>query len=161
MSVNRYKLRNFDNHHDDYQFPVSSLDYSFSNTLYDMNKGVTHDFLHSDKGHEDDSVRIVSDVEICMSQSPDITSRYPAEYRNNLRNSLEGMRSPVVHSGMTDDQLLNSHSVNGLELDERVAVTKSLADSLDSALSRLKPDIPSDTSAPADTSTSSDISTSE
>lgn len=141
MPINRFKLRNFGSHREPFVDITSfELDYSFSNSLFDSNKGVTHDFIHSCKNSDDDHVRIVSDVEIIMSNDDCVSSLYSPEYRQKLLNSLQGLRTVTSSPPRSDDELLNSTSVNCLELDERVSVTKSLADCLTKFNSNLSGD---------------------
>lgn len=121
--INRFKLRNFDDHHDDFHRPCVPLDYVKSDTLYDNNKGVTH-FIFKDPNS--DNHRIVSDVEICMSDSPEITSQFPAEYRNALRNKLQNQpHSPLRSTPVSDDDLIATSVSPQLEMDERADLVKS------------------------------------
>lgn len=119
--MNNYKQRNYGSRGIVHE-PVllSSEDYFYSNYIYDQNKGKTHDFLHTNKGADDDFCRIISDVEICMSTDPSVTSFYPAEYRQSLMNSIKGMGSKSQFSGLTDEQILESgiRCRDSRELDE-------------------------------------------
>lgn len=131
--MNNYKQRNYGDRgivHSPVIF--SKEDYLYSNMLYDQNKGKTHDFLHTNKGSDDDFCRIISDVEICMSTDPSVTSFYPSEYRQSLMNSIKGLGSKSSFSGLTDDQILESgiRCHNAYELDESASVVSSLSSSL-------------------------------
>lgn len=122
--MNNYKQRNYGDR-GIIHFPVtlSKEDYFYSNMLYDQNKGKTHDFLHTNKGGDDDFCRIISDIEICMSTDPSVTSFYPAEYRQSLMNSIKGMGSKSQFSGLSDDEILESgiRCHDARELDENVS----------------------------------------
>ena len=109
-----------------------------SNSLYDKNKGLTHYFLHTNKGKDDDEVRLICDVEIAMSQSVAVTSEFSPEYRQKLAMGLASAKGPGP-SGLTDEQLMDSVPCNvQLERDEIANFAKSEIDSLDSLASRVK-----------------------
>lgn len=118
---NLYKERNFDNHLDTLCFNDDVFDYSASNYMYDMNRGVTHMILKDSKGNE----RVVSDVEIAMSDSPEITSLFPDEYRQRLRASLMSKSSVTDRPVVTDDELIKLNIPNGLERDELATALKA------------------------------------
>lgn len=132
--ANRFKERNFSVPNDNRTPLREDLDYSFSNFLYDQNKGITHDFLHTNKGNPDDFCRIVGDVEICMSNDELIQSNYPPEYREKLKAAINGMGTRSKPSGLTDDQILESgiRCHEPYELDENAAVVSSLSESFQS-----------------------------
>lgn len=129
--VNRFKERNFSVPNDNFTPLREDIDYSFSNYLYDLNKGITHDFLHTNKGAPDDFCRIIGDVEICMSNDDLIRSNYPPEYREKLKAAINGMGTPSKPSGLTDSQILESgvRCHDQYELDESAAVVSSLSES--------------------------------
>lgn len=131
---NRFKERNFSVPNDNKIPFCEDLDYSFSNFLYDQNKGVTHDFVHTNKGNSDDFCRIVGDVEICMSNDELIRSNYPPEYRERLKAAINGMGTQSKPSGLTDDQILESgiRCHESYELDESAAVVSKLTDTFQS-----------------------------
>lgn len=107
--MNNYKQRNYGSRgiiHEDHV--LTKEDVAYSNMLYDQNKGKTHDFLHTNKGADDDVVRLISDVEICMSNDPSVTSYYSPEYRQSLYNSIKGMGSKSQFVGLSDDEILDS-----------------------------------------------------
>lgn len=107
--MNNYKQRNYGSRgivHENYI--LTKEDVAFSNMIYDQNKGKTHDFIHTNKGHEDDVVRLISDVEICMSTDPAVASYYPPEYRQALYSAIKGMGSKSQFTGLSDDQILES-----------------------------------------------------
>ena len=109
-----------------------------SNTLYDKNKGLTHYFLHTHKGKEDDEVRLIGDVEIAMSQSESVTSEFSPEYRQKLAMGLASAKGSGS-SGLTDEQLMESVPCNVLlERDEISRFVKSEIDSFDSLAKRVK-----------------------
>ncbi len=132
MPVNQYKLRNFRKKFSTVTDFFSYNDYLFSNYLYDQNKGKTHDFIHTNKGSEDDVCRLISDVEICMSNDPSVTSYYPSEYRQSLLNAIKGMGSKSQFSGLSDDQILESgvRCSDSRELDENYSSAVSMVSSL-------------------------------
>lgn len=131
---NRFKERNFSVYNDNRTPVREDLDYSFSNFLYDQNKGVTHDFVHTNKGNPDDFCRIVGDVEICMSNDELIRSNYPPEYREKLKAAINGMGTQSKPSGLTDDQILESgiRCHEAYELDESSVVVSRLSETLQS-----------------------------
>lgn len=132
--VNRFKERNFSTPNDNLTPLREDIDYSFSNYLYDLNKGITHDFLHTNKGAPDDFCRIICDVEICMSNDDLVRSNYPPEYREKLKAAINGMGSPSNPSGLTDDQIFESgvRCHEQYELDESAAIVSTLSDSFQS-----------------------------
>lgn len=122
-----------------------------SNTLYDKNKGLTHFFLHTHKGKEDDEVRLIGDVEIAMSQSEAVTSEFSPEYRQKLAMGLASAKGSGP-SGLTDEQLMESVPCNvQLERDEIANFAKSEIDSLDSLAERVKASEPTPPSPPEPT----------
>lgn len=114
--------------------PYESDDYSFSNMIYDGNKGISHVLLpyFSDSS----STRFVGDVEICMSSDPNITSRFSAEHRDMLRKQLASQpHTPdSVLPSPTDDQLIQNGAIQFLERDEIVAASKFNMSRLDAEL---------------------------
>ncbi len=134
--LNRYKLRNYDSHHDEGYLPpvfeASDVQKAqvISDSLYDRNVGVTHCFLHTNKGAEDDRVRLVCDVELAMSTSEDIRSLVSPEMQSRLRLGLQNQPKTNT-SSLSDDQLVRSVPANfGLERDEMAAIAKSQLDYL-------------------------------
>lgn len=161
--VNRFKERNFSVPNANFTPIREDLDYSFSNYLYDMNKGITHDFLHTNKGSSDDFCRIIGDVEICMSNDDLIRSNYPSEYREKLKAAINGMGTPSKPSGLTDDQILESgvRCHEQYELDESATVVSRLSDSFQSFVDQnsVPEPLPAlDQSASSDNSDNSDAS---
>lgn len=106
--ANRFKLRNFDDHHKNFVFNDNPerLKRSVieSNRQYDLNAGVTHRFIH----YPDDSVRLVSDVELIMSNDPYVSSYTPQELRNSLYRQLTSTSSKVASPRLSDEQLFNT-----------------------------------------------------
>lgn len=140
MPVNRFKLRNFDGHHfGGYQFPQNEPDFVFSNTLYDMNKGVTHDFFHTNRGSDDDLVRIVCDVEIACSSDPALTCMYSQQHRDALRNALSNQpRSPIRPVSVSDDVLADKCvDLNSFERSELFDYIRDRADILEKHISSM------------------------
>lgn len=132
-----------------------------SNSLYDKNKGLTHYFLHTHKGKDDDVVRLICDVEIAMSQSEAVTSEFSPEYRQKLAMGLASAKGSGP-TGLTDKQLMDSVPCNvQFERDELANFAKSEIDSLDSLAARVKPtetipSSPTETAPPTPPATSSD-----
>lgn len=125
-----YSKRYFDGHVFKRQSVVTPASINRSNSMYDNNKGLTHTFLHTNKGSKDDSVRLIGDVEICMSQDLAVTSEFSPIYRNNLRNGLISAKGDGP-TGLNDDELLNSVPCNvKLEREEAVEVAKNNIDSV-------------------------------
>lgn len=109
-------------------------DYSFSNMIYDGNKGFSHVLLPYFA--DSSSSRFVSDVELCMSSDPNITSRFSSEHRDMIRKQLVSQpRTPAVNGpSPTDDQLMQNGAIQSLERDEIVAASKSNMARLDAEL---------------------------
>lgn len=109
-------------------------DYSFSNMIYDGNKGVSHVLLPYFV--DSSSSRFVSDVELCMSSDPNITSRFSSEHRDMIRKQLVSQpRTPAVNGPFpTDDQLMQNGAIQSLERDEIVAASKANMSRLDAEL---------------------------
>lgn len=153
---NLWKKRNFDTHLDGYTAyrPMSDSDFVHSNTMYDMNKGITHAFVHTARGSDHDFVRLVSDVEICMSNDPEIMATFTHEYRSNLRNALmSAPRSPVTPALSDDELMSNGPCPTNLERDEISALARDQIDRLDDAsmsfLRSQRRDAPSDQPQPS------------
>lgn len=120
--------------------PLSRVadDYSFSNMMYDKSKGVTHCLLpYCTDGSK--PTRFVGDVELCMSNDPNIVSRFSAEHRDMLRKQLASQpHSPATNSpSPTDDQLMQNGAIRSLERDEIVAGAKHNLSRLDAELPRV------------------------
>lgn len=114
--MNNYFERNYTresrNNFDSYQ---PDDDYTDSNSMYDRNVGVTHLLLRSPDG----SVRIVSDVEICMTDDPRITSLFSSEQISNLRNAILGKpHNSTSNVDSNDDPIFGSVVPQGIERDE-------------------------------------------
>lgn len=130
--ANRFKLRNFDDHHNNFTLVDSPdrLKRSMieSNRIYDRNAGVTHRFIHL----PDDSVRLVSDVELIMSNDPYISSFTPRELKDNLYRQLTSSRSSSKSPQLSDTELYQSVPSNfGLELSDSISLIKSSLDKFD------------------------------
>lgn len=122
-----------------------------SNSLYDKSKGLTHYFLHTNKGKEDDNVRLICDVEIAMSNSEAVTSEFSPEYRQKLAMGLASAKGSGP-TGLTDEQLMDSVPCNvQLERDEISAFSRSQLDTLEASvrsskrLSETPKDFPAET----------------
>lgn len=129
--ANRFKQRNFDNHHKDFSLHDNPdrLKRSIieSNRIYDLNAGVTHRFIH----FPDDSVRLVSDVELIMSNDPFVSSHTPMELRNSLYRQLTSTSSKVASPRMSDDQLFDAvPSSFGHEISDTSFITRSFLDQI-------------------------------
>lgn len=146
--MNRFKLRNFDKHHDKFSFPdVSeqlSRDLVVSDSQYDRSRFVTHAFLPSSDGR----FRYCSSIELAFSTSPDVVSYVPLDLRSKLQTSVFSRPSPS--NGLSDDDLLRSvPSSFGHERAEAVAIARLNSDSIPVATAPAAT-APADT-APADT----------
>lgn len=119
---NLFKFRNFDLHHESLRFSLPDLDLTVSNSLYDKNRGITHVIVKDSFKQE----RIISDVEICMSDSPEITSLFPAEYRSKLRAGIMSQSRPSDNraSNVSDDDLIDIVVPPSLERDEVSSMAK-------------------------------------
>lgn len=119
---NRYFARNFDNHHDDFrgdrQKETSSIipDDSFSNTMYDRNRGVS--LFHVPSPNIEGDYRIISDVEIVMSSDPSVTCYFSDQHRQSIMNAIQGAPRAAPSRSMTDDELIEYCVPNDLERDE-------------------------------------------
>ena len=97
-------------------------DYTDSNAMYDANVGITHIIIENPDG----SHRIVSDVEICMTTDPNITSRFSPEYRAQLKNTiLSRPHNPISNLDADGNPIGGSVIPNSLERDELASVIES------------------------------------
>lgn len=159
--MNKFKLRNFDNHHKDFcdvGFSRYSIDgasgQSFSDSQYDQNKFVTHAFIPI--GEDSDGATVYhcfSSVDLAFGSHPSVTSYVPADLRSRLGSSL--MSKPSSSSpSLSDDELLCSvPSSFGLERSEIVELTRSSSSYL-SPSDTVPADIASADTVPADTAPS-------
>lgn len=99
-------------------------DYSYSDMMYDDTKGVSCVFLPyaSNASH----TRFVSDVEICMSSDPNITSRFSSEHRDMIKKQLVSQPHSSVADGPrpSDAQLMENGGIVSMERDEIVDAAK-------------------------------------
>lgn len=126
MPVNRYKLRNFDHHHDGvfcssfFQSCDRSSDLAVSNSIYDRNRMITHGFIKSDS-----YVRLVSDVELAFSSDPSVLSVISPESQRNLRMSIS--HTPTPSASFSDSELIESVlPTYGVERSDVVRMAESL-----------------------------------
>lgn len=123
---NRYKHRNYDNHHNNFFIPDHdhSDEIRQSNGIYDSVKGLDVIYV------PDDScvMRRVDDVELLMSTDPLVANLVPPDVRSGLRMKLQNQ--PRSNISMSEDAAVLAPQTMGLEMDERANVTKSLYDSL-------------------------------
>lgn len=133
---NRYKLRNFDHHHDDYivPMPFTGLDTTVSDSIYEDNKGISHAFLHYPSSDDVSPVRLISDVEIAVGSDPAISSQFDNEYRSALRASLENQPRASRVPARSDDDLIAANVPNNLERDEALRYSKSALRGIESQL---------------------------
>lgn len=124
-----YRDRNFDGHLNR-PLPIvdsSDRDMPFSDYLYDNYVGVSHMFVHTSKGNDDDIVRLVSDVEMMMSDDPLIRSHVSDAQRLALKNSFMAQPKSKTPS-LTDEQLLSPNVIPStfpLERDESLTVSRA------------------------------------
>ena len=122
-----------------------------SNSMYDKNKGLTHTFIHSNKGGKDDKVRLIGDVEICMSNDPSVTSEFSPMYRAQLRTGLVNSKG-AGPTGLTDEQLMLSIPCNvKFEREDADAISRQSLDMLSASIESSKKF--SETQSPKDTET--------
>lgn len=150
--ANYFKQRNFDGHLNkgyriDNSINKEPKHLNASNALYDQNAGLTHAFLHTNKGQPDDEVRLIGDVEICMSNAPEVTSVFSPEYRNRLRMGLVDTKG-ATPSGLTDEQLMEAVPCNvQFERDEIASFSKTSIGALDREAKLIKKDLEKDSPA--------------
>lgn len=152
VMANRYLQRYYDNHRFKRVDVVTPLSVAHSNSMYDKSKGLTHTFIHTAKGEKDDNVRLIGDVEICMSNDPSVTSEFSPIYRAQLRNGLVNSKGAGL-TGLTDDQLMDSIPCNvKFEREDAEAISRQSLDRLTSSIESSKkfPEIqsPKDTETP-------------
>lgn len=109
MALHRYDFQSrFDGDCSNLIYPERLVDKDdfVSNSLYDENKLVTHAIVR----HPDSSIkleRVVSDVELAMSDSPEVNSLISSEYKRLLQLSLQNQqRSPVRDRSVSDEDLM-------------------------------------------------------
>lgn len=133
---NRYKLRNFDHHHDDFivPMPFTGLDTTVSDSIFEANKGVSHAFLHYPSSDDVSPVRLISDVEIAVGSDPVISSQFDNEYRSALLSSIENQPRSSRVPARSDDDLIAANVPNNLERDEALRYSKSALRDIESQL---------------------------
>lgn len=108
-------------------FPNKVIDKNcfVSDSLYDQNKMVTHCILKSvDSDCKDE--RVVSDVELAMSDSPEITSLMSSEYRRQLQLSLQNQPKSPRDKPISDDELIKFNDLSSsLERPDLESVIRS------------------------------------
>lgn len=125
---NLYKKTNFGTH-PRLEPDASMSDISISNSIYDKHRNLTHGFV--DEIQPDGSVmkRVVSDVELSMSQSDSVRAVVSAEYQEKLRLGLLNQPKSQPREGrMSDDDLISSLVPTDLEHDEAAIYAKSVLD---------------------------------
>ncbi len=125
---NLYKKTNFGNHP---SLPPSSeeveLFNKYSDSVYDRHRFVSHGFVSTLFPDGVVRKRLVSDVELCASSSPDVLSCISSDYQERLRNALlNQQRSPSRDTRVTDDDLMDSVNIASLEHDEALEYIKSV-----------------------------------
>lgn len=128
---NLYKKTNFGNHP---SLPPSSeeveLFNKYSDSVYDCHRFVSHGFVSTLFPDGVVRKRLVSDVELCASSSPDVLSCISSEYQERLRNALlNQQRSPSRDTRVTDDDLMDSVNIASLEHDEALEYIKAVVGS--------------------------------
>lgn len=104
MAINRYKLRNFDDHHDKKRFYSASdltSGLSVSNGQYDISKGITHSYITTPTGKH-----LIGDVELCMSMDPSVLAIISPTEQSLLRMQIT--RNPPQRHSFSDDDLIAS-----------------------------------------------------
>ncbi len=102
---------------------IDDSSFTFTNSMYDAHKGVTH-ILHHYDDLNPSAVRYVGDVEIAMTSNDSITSLFSSEHRANLRNQIHSLKKNGS-SGLTDEQLGQFPTNVSYERDEVVKVARS------------------------------------
>lgn len=122
-------------------------DYSFSNMMYDQHKGISHALLPYSENPQ--VTRFVSDVEICMTSDPAVTSYFSSQHRDMLKKQLMSQPHTLVSDGPhpTDEQLMENGGIVSMERDEIVSASKANMSRLDSELPMPSP-APAPASAP-------------
>ena len=113
--------------------PAPKIDSSFSDSLYDVNKGITHVLL---RYSDSKATRYVGDVEICMTNDPNITSYFTQEHRNAIKNQLQNQKRSNVSTQMTDEELLLQGPARSLERDEITLRAKEMTKEFDKAVNQ-------------------------
>lgn len=127
--MNRFKQRNFDNHHEHIFEDFHDIGtFDFSNFLYDTQRGISTMIL---KYSDSDCVyaeRPLSDVEMSMSQDPVLLSQISPQQQAIIKQNLAsytkpGISSPAL-SQLSDEEIRSFMVPNGLTLDERSSLAK-------------------------------------
>lgn len=163
VMANRYLQRYYDNHRFKRVDVVTPLSVAHSNSMYDKSKGLTHTFIHTNKGGKDDNVRLIGDVEICMSSDPSVTSEFSPMYRSQLRNGLVNSKG-AGSTGLSDEQLMDSIPCNvKFEREDAEAISRQSLDRLSASIESSKKfseiQSPKDIQTPSADVSSSDTST--
>lgn len=113
--MNNYKERNYSERDPEIASGYSFVeDYSDSNSMHDANVGVTHFYLKDDYGNE----RIVSDVELVMTNDPSVTSQFSPEYLAQLKNTILSKPHSSLSNVNSKDDPIGGHVYHPLERDE-------------------------------------------
>lgn len=125
---NLYKKTNFGNHP---PLQISAEDVErfnrYSDSVYDRHRFISHGFVPTCFPDGVVRKRLVSDVELCASSSPDVLSCISSEYQERLRNSLLSQQRPPSRDGrVTDDELMDSVNIASLEHDEALEYVKAV-----------------------------------
>ena len=128
---NLYKKTNFGNHPSlKPSAEEIELFNKYSDSVYDRYRFVSPGFVPTLFPDGVVRKRLVSDVELCASSSPDVLSCISSEYQERLRNSLLNQQhSPSRDGRVTDDELMDSVNIASLEHDEALEYIKSVVSS--------------------------------
>lgn len=142
MARHRYDFQSrFDGNCSNLIYPerIVDKDVTVSNSLYDENKLVTHAIVKN----PDPAVkmeRVVSDVELAMSDSPEVNSLISGEYKRMLQLSIQNQqRSPVRDKPLSDDDLLKFSDLSAFP--ERVELDSVIRDKQNSFYSHAVNDV--------------------
>lgn len=128
---NRYKATNFS---DAPAVPVDDTSFSgieISDSIYDAHRNISHAFVPETLPDGTSLMRVVSDVELCMSASPEIRSVVSSEYQQRLREGLLNQPRQSPRTGhVSDDDLIDHVIPQGLEHDESAVLAKMALDSI-------------------------------
>lgn len=125
---NLYKKTNFGNN-PPLEVPSEVYDEcaKVSDAMYDRHRLISHGFIPVVLPNGTKLERLVGDVELCASDSPEVRAVVSSEFQERLRNGLlNQQRSPSRDGRVTDDELADSVIPSSLEPDEAAEYIKSV-----------------------------------
>lgn len=116
---NRYKSINFSSAPSILVEAPESVDFSWSDSIYDSHRNFTHAFVPERLPDGTEMKRLVNDVELCMSTDPSVRSVVSPEYQQRLREGLLNQPRSGKQTGSLSDDEIAAHVIpDGLEHDE-------------------------------------------